>query len=261
MAAALRILLACLGLALLSACAGDDGRAQRGPLVLAAASLQEALEATADEWEAAGHSRPVLSFAGTAALARQVEAGAGGDLFISADEQWMDRLETDGLLAAGSRQALTGNRLALVAPADSKLAVEVGPEMDLAAALAGGRLAMAEPGSVPAGRYAKEALEALGQWGAVEDRLAIGDNVRVALALVSRAEAPLGVVYRTDAMADLDVRIIGLFPAASHRSITYPMARLSVSTHADAAGFEAFLLSPEGQAIFARFGFITDTAQ
>jgi len=250
-----RTLLACIGALLIAGCAGSDSAGQ-GPLVLAAASLQEVLETSADAWAQEGHPRPILSFASSAALARQVEAGAGGDLFISADQRWMDRIEADGFLAAGSRRTLAGNRLVLIAPATTTRTVDIEPGLDLAALLGGGRLAMADPESVPAGRYGHEALETLGQWGAVRDSLAIGENVRVALQLVSRAEAPLGVVYRTDAMADPGVRILDLFPVGSHRPITYPVARLASSTHPDAQGFAAFLLSPRGQAIFARFGFL-----
>ena len=250
-----RIFFAVLGISLLAGCAREETEAQ-GPIVLAAASLQEVLEASADAWEAEGHPRPVLSFAGTAALARQVEAGAGGDLFVSADEIWMGQLQADGLLVAGSRQRLAGNRLALIAPAGSTTTSEIGPGMDIVAAMQGGRLAMAEPDSVPAGRYARESLQALGQWNAVKERLAIGESVRVALQIVSRAEAPLGIVYRTDALAEPNVRIVGLFPASSHSPISYPVARLLASENPEAEAFEAFLLSARGQAIFARYGFL-----
>lgn len=255
MAVARNLLLACLGIVLIVGCSQASNEEQ-GPLVLAAASLQEVLEESADEWAARGHARPVLSFAGTASLARQVEAGAGGDLFIAADEAWMDHVEARGLLAEDSRRVLAGNRLALIAPADSNLMLELGPDMDLAAVLGDGRLAMAEPESVPAGRYARQALEALGQWDGVQGKLAIGENVRVALALVSRAEAPLGIAYQTDAEADSNVRIISLFSNDIHSPIRYPIARLGASASPDAEAFSAFLLSAEGQDIFARHGFL-----
>lgn len=227
----------------------------QGPVVLAASSMQEGLEAVADAWVAKGEARPVLSFAATSALARQVEAGAPGDLLVSADEEWMDQIETAGLIAPGSRHDLAGNVLALVAPAGAPTRLSLTPGVDLAPLLGAGRLAIAEPDTVPAGRYGKAALIALGAWPQVADHLAIGENVRAALALVSRGEAPLGVVYATDALAERQVQVVGQFPAASHPPIVYPMARLTASSHPQAEDFAAFLLSGEGQAILARFGF------
>ncbi|TIX51489.1 molybdate ABC transporter substrate-binding protein [Alteraurantiacibacter aquimixticola] len=242
-------------LALLLAGCSAGSQPQSGPLILAAASLQEVLEEAADSWEAQGHPRPSLSFAASSALARQVEAGAPGDLFISADEQWMDAIEANGSLAAGTRATLAGNRLVLIAPAAEARSIALSPGFPLARELGEGRLAMADPDSVPAGRYGKEALSTLGLWEEVSGKLAVGENVRVALTLVSRGEAPLGIVYATDARADAKVQVVAIFPADSHSPITYPVARLAQSAHPDAAAFEDFLLSDEGQAIFRRFGF------
>lgn len=225
------------------------------PLVLAAASLQEALEEASAAWAARGHPAPVLSFAATPALARQVEAGAVADLFISADEGWMDKLAAKGLVRKDTHRAFLANRLVLIAPADSAVKLTISPGFKLGAALGSGRLALADPDSVPAGKYARAALESLGAWDAVKDRIAAGESVRAALALVERGQAPLGVVYATDAMASRKVRVIGEFPGASHPPIIYPLALLKTSQSPDAAAFRAFLLSPEAARIFARHGF------
>lgn len=254
----IRTLVACLralGLAfllpLLAACSPSTGAgsSDKGPVVLAAASLQEALSAAADAWAVGGHPAPVLSFAGSSALARQIEQGAPADLFISADEAWMDTLERQGLLRPGTRADLLSNRLVLVAPKGSAARG--------LADLGDGRLALADPDAVPAGKYAKAALEHLGQWQGVADRIASAENVRAALALVERGEAPLGIVYATDAMASGKVRVVLTFPADSHPPIVYPVAILAASSNPDAAALRAFLASPEAQAIFARHGFRT----
>ena len=226
---------------------------ERGPVVLAAASLQEAMTAAADVWGRRGRSRPVLSFAATSALARQVQAGAPADLFVSADEEWMDALAVKGLLAPGTRAVVAGNRLVVVAPAGSTVRLSTAT---LARTLAAGPLAMADPTSVPAGKYGHTALQRLGAWEAVRGRVVRAENVRAALALVERGATPFGIVYRTDARASRLVRIAGVFPAASHPPIHYPVARLKRSTHPQAEAFRRFLLSPEGRAIFARYGFL-----
>lgn len=242
---------ACL---LVAACSQDQPAS--APLVLAASSMQEALEDAADGWAAAGHPHPVLSFAATSALARQVEAGARADILVSADEAWMDDLAAGGLIAPDTRRNLAGNRLVLVAPAGPPVTLPLEPGVRLEPKLgASGRLAMAEPDTVPAGRYGKAALTALGAWPQVADRLAIADSVRGALALVARGEAPLGVVYATDARAEPGVQVAGVFPADSHPAIVYPMALLATSTNPEATGFADFLLSPAGQAILERHGF------
>lgn len=226
--------------------------AQRAPLVLAAASLQESMNAAADAWAGLGHVRPVLSFAASSALARQVAAGAAADLFVSADEPWMDDVERRGLIVPGTRANLLGNRLVVIQPAD---APRIPASVPLRRVLAGGRIAMADPDAVPAGKYGKAALEKLGIWNAVSPRVVRGDSVRAALALVERGAADWGVVYMTDAQASAKVRAFRQFPAASHPPIRYPIARLKGSTSPDAEGFRRFLLSRAGKAIFARFGF------
>lgn len=229
--------------------------ADRGPVVLAAASLQESLTEAADAWAAKGHAKPVLSFAASSALARQIIAGAPADLFLSADEEWMDAVAKAGLLRTGTRKKLLGNRLVLIAPASSKLRLTPARGFPLAKALGSGRLALADPDAVPAGKYAKAALTYLGIWTSVAAKVAPAENVRAAMALVERGAAPLGIVYATDAKASRSVRVVGTFPASSHPPIRYPVAVLKAARHKDAAGFRAFLLSGQSRAIFARHGF------
>lgn len=236
-----------LGLGLGAIPAAAQGR--DGPLVLAAASLQESMTAAANAWARKGHRRPVISFAASSALARQVAAGARADLFVPADTEWMDYLEQRAMLAPGTRASFLGNRLVLVARAD------VPAERRPLAAMLRGRIAVADPASVPAGRYAEAALRKLKLWDAAAPQLARAENVRAALALVERGAAPYGIVYATDAHASTRVGIAGVFPQSSHPPIVYPLARLQGSTHPEAEGFRRFLLSNEGRAIFTRYGF------
>ena len=224
-------------------------------LVLAAASLQESLTAAAAAWAAEGHAKPVLSFAASSALARQIGAGAPADLFLSADEPWMDDVARKGLVRPRTRVSFLGNRLVLIAPAASPVRLAIAPRFALLRALGKGRLAMADPDAVPAGKYGRAALTKLGVWDGVAPRVARAENVRAALALVERGEAPLGIVYATDARASKAVRVVGIFPASSHPPITYPLAILKTATSPDAEGFRQFLLSRRGKAIFARYGF------
>lgn len=229
---------------------------QRAPLVLAAASLQEALNEAANAWAAQRHPRPVLSFAGSSALARQIEAGAPADLFIAADEAWMNHVAAKGLIRPASRVPFLSNHLVLVAPVSSTARLAISPRFPLARALGNGRLAMADPDSVPAGRYGKAALARLGVWPAVVGKVARAENVRAALALVERGEAPFGIVYATDARASAKVRVVGVFPVNSHPLISYPLATLRSSTNPDSEAFRRFLISRPGKAIFARHGFV-----
>lgn len=228
----------------------------RAPLVLAAASLHEALSEAGDVWARAGHPRPVLSFAASSALARQIVAGAPADLFISADAAWMDELAKKSLIRRATRATLARNQLVLIAPAARPLTLKIARGFALRRALGRERLAIADPDAVPAGRYAKAALDYLGVWQAVAPQIVRADNVRAALQLVAHDEVRAGIVYATDARATRAVRVIGSFPAASHRPIVYPIAQLSASSNREASGFSAFLLSRSGQAIFARHGFL-----
>jgi molybdate transport system substrate-binding protein len=225
------------------------GAAAQRITVFAAASLKNALE------EIAGHDA-VLVFASSAALARQIERGAPADVYISANEQWMDDLQQRGRIVAASRLDLLRNRLVLIAPAASRVQGVIAPGFPLARLLGGGRLAMGDPAHVPAGEYARAALETLGVWGAVQRRIAAADNVRAALALVSRREAPLGIVYATDAAIDPGVRIVGEFPAASHPPIVYPAALIAPGAKRAAARFLASLRAPPARAIFRKHGFV-----
>lgn len=243
--------------ALLVSLAAPAAAQGKAALVLAAASLQESLTAAADRWAAKGHPKPVISFAASSALARQVEAGAPADLFVSADEEWMNYLAQRRLIQPRTRVSFLTNSLVLVAPVTSRIRVPIGPRFPLDRALGQGRLAMADPGAVPAGKYGKEALTRLGVWPAVERKVAAAENVRVALTLVTRGEAPLGIVYVTDARAAPGVRIVGTFPASSHTPISYPVATLAGSRNPEAEGFRRFLVSAEGKAVFRGFGFGT----
>ena len=222
--------------------------------VFAAASLVDALQEVGNAYTGATGTKVEFSFAASSTLARQVENGARADVFCSADQQWMDYLQQRGLIQPTTRHDLAGNRLALVAPADSGVQLQIQPGFSLRAALKDGRLATGDPQSVPVGRYAHAALTSLGVWLEVEDRLALADDARKALVFVASGEAPLGIVYETDARADKRVRIVGLFPPDSHPPITYPVA-LTSTAQARAADFVAFLRGPVGVAAFRKYGF------
>jgi molybdate transport system substrate-binding protein len=228
-----------------------------GPvLVFAAASLKNALDEIGGAYMAASHAEVRFSYAASSALARQLEQGAPADVFVSADSDWMDYLQARRLIVTASRRDLLTNHLALVAPVASKIRLRVGPHMRLAEALGpGGRLAVAGP-DVPAGRYARASLNALGVLGGVKDKFASAENVRAALLFVARGETPLGIVYDTDAKIEAKVRIVGLLPDASHPRIVYPAARVAASHEARAAGFLRFLQGPRASAIFRKYGFV-----
>ena len=204
-------------------------------LLFAAASLQDALDAVVEEYQAQGGGEVSASYASSSTLARQIEQGAPADIFISANPEWMDYLEERGLIREGSRADLLGNGLVLVAPRDSGTTVEIAPGFDLLGALDGGLLAMGDPDHVPAGTYGRAAFESLGAWDAVAPHVARADNVRAALALVARGETPLGVVYSSDAAADDTVKVINDFPQVSFPEIVYPIAIIADSERAEAA--------------------------
>lgn len=247
-----RVRLFLLVAAALLACA--PVRAER-VLVFAAASTTEAMDAAIARYGELGGARVVASYAASSMLARQIEHGAPASLFISADPAWMDYLAARGLIEPGSRRERLGNRLALVAPADSRLEATIGPGLDLAEALGGGLLAVGDPTHVPAGRYARAALESLGLWPSVAGSLVGALDVRAALALVDRGEASLAIVYDTDTAVCARCRIVGLFPEDSHPPIRYPLALVAGNATAEARAFHAFLLSPEAAAVFERYGF------
>ena len=225
-------------------------------IVFAAASLKNALDDVATAYEAAGGGPVKVSYAASSAIARQIEQGAPADVVISADSDWMDYLARKSLIAPASRRDLLANHLALIAPADSQVTLRIRKGMPLAATLGAGRLAIAGP-DVPAGRYAQAALTTLGVWSSVADRLARAENVRATLAFVARGETPLGIVYDTDARIEPKVRIVGLFPDASHPPIVYPAALVATARGGGGTDLLKFVEGPKAAAVFRRYGFIT----
>ena len=232
-------------------------RAQAGGMVVfAAASLKNALDEIATDWsKAASRPMPRISYASSSALAKQIEQGAPADRFISADLDWMDYVAKKNLIQADTRVNLLGNKIVLIAPRDSKVTVDVKQGFDLAKALNGGKLAMGNVDAVPAGKYGKAALEKLGAWDGVKDKVAQADNVRAALVLVARGEAPLGIVYATDAAAEPNVKIVGTFPDNSHPPILYPVALTKDAKSADAKPFLDYLKSLKARPSFEKQGF------
>ncbi|MDQ0321503.1 molybdate transport system substrate-binding protein [Pararhizobium capsulatum DSM 1112] len=223
--------------------------------VFAAASLKNALDAANAEWTKESAKQTTVSYAASSALAKQIESGAPADLFISADLAWMDYVAEKKLIKDDTRSNLLGNRIVLVAPKDGAKTVEIKEGFDLAGLVGDGKLAMGAVDSVPAGKYGKAALEKLGVWASVEGKVAGAESVRAALALVSRGEAPYGIVYQTDAAADPGVAVVGTFPEESHPPIIYPVAILSESKNADAAAYLEFLKSDKAAAFFTQQGF------
>lgn len=256
--------LACLVLALaVTGLAGVGARpavaasaAERPLLVFAAASLKNALDAAAERFRAEQNRAVTVSYAASSALARQIEAGAPADVFISADRDWMDYLAHRDLIDAGTQRNLLGNGLVLIAPRTAPVDLRIAPGMPLAAALGTGRLAMANTAAVPAGRYGKAALETLGVWTTVTANIAQAESVRAALALVAHGEAPLGIVYRSDAAAEPDVVVVDTFPAQTHPPIIYPIAVVADSDHDDARGLVQFLASNAARPHFVAQGFV-----
>ena len=224
-------------------------------VVFAAASLKNALDDIAGQWQRETGKKVVISYAASNTLIKQIEQGAPADLFISAALDWMDYGQQKDLIKPGSRSNLLGNRLVLIAPKDSSVSANIQPGFDLAALLKGGRLAMGNVDAVPAGKYGKASLEKLGVWDSVKDKIAQAESVRAALLFVSRGEAPLGIVYQTDATADPSVKIVGTFPENTHPPIIYPVALTKESTNADAQAFLNYLRSPAARAAFERQGF------
>lgn len=268
---ALTLVLASGGSAGLAASSGTPGDAPSGTrsgeplLVFAAASLTNALQAIGTLYTRRTGQAVTFSFAASSTLARQIAAGAQANVFFSADTDWMDFLESHHLIDPASRRDIVGNRLALIAPAGSSVRLVIRKGFDLAGALGRrGRLALAEPESVPAGRYARDALRTLGVWQSLAGRLIPSENVRAALEYVARGDAPLGIVYETDALIEPRVRTVGIFPPASHPRIEYPAAVVAArsagptsppSVRATADRFVRFLLSPDAQRIFHKYGF------
>jgi molybdate transport system substrate-binding protein len=245
-----------LGLALALSMVPGMAQAHDSVVVFAAASLKNALDEIAATWSKdTGKPAPKISYAASSALAKQLEQGAPADLFISADLDWMDYAAGKNLIKADTRFNLLGNKIVLIAPRDSKTTALAITGGDLAKALAGGKLSMGNVDAVPAGKYGKAALEKLGAWTSVKDSIAQAENVRAALLLVARGEAPLGIVYSTDAAAEPSVKIVAIFPANSHPPITYPAALTRESKNADANSFLDFLRSAKARTVFEKQGF------
>jgi molybdate transport system substrate-binding protein len=228
---------------------------KRAIVVFGAASLTNALQDLGDEFTRKTSIPVKFSFAASSTLARQIESGAPADVFFSADLDWMDYLQARNLIQPQSRHDVLGNRLVLIAPVDSSISLKIEPNFPLATALGKNRLATGDPDSVPVGRYARSALTNLGIWNEISDRLIRADSVRAALAFVDRGEAPLGIVYETDALIDKNVRVVDVFPANSHTPIVYPIALTSVAGPA-AAKFVDYIRSSAADPTFKAYGFL-----
>jgi molybdate transport system substrate-binding protein len=228
----------------------------QGPTVFAAASLTDAMKDVAAAWQKAGNPAPVYSFGASSTLARQIEQGAPAALFASADEQWMDYLAKRNLIVPDSRRDLLSNKLVLIVPASHPQHITIGPNFDLAKLLGpNGRLATGDPAHVPVGLYAKQALQKLGVWNIAEPRMAPAADVRSALLLVERGEAPAGIVYATDAAVSKNVMVAGVFPDSSHDPITYPFAIIKANDSPQARALLTFMAGPQAREIFTARGF------
>ncbi|MBX9592537.1 MAG: molybdate ABC transporter substrate-binding protein [Hyphomonadaceae bacterium] len=233
----------------------------RDVVVFAAASLKNALDAINAQWQKETGKKATISYAASSALAKQIEQGAPAQLFISADLDWMDYVAHKNLIKLDTRSNLLGNRIVLIAPKDKAQPVEIKAGFNLAEIIGNGRLSMANVDFVPAGKYGKAALEKLGVWGSVSSKIAQAENVRTALLFVSRGEAPAGIVYRTDAAADANVKIIGMFPEDTHPPILYAIALTANATHPDAAEFLAYVRSGKARPLFEAQGFVVLSAE
>ena len=241
---------------MLAALPAQAAEQKRGELlVFAAASLTNVLGDLSAAWTPGSGVQVKLSFAASSVLARQIEAGGKADVFISADQEWMDYLAQRGRIDRKSRRNLVGNQLVLIAPADSTLELKIAPGFDIVSALKGGRLATGDPDTVPVGKYARSSLVSLGVWDDMADRLVRADNVRGAMMFVARGEVPLGIVYTTDALADRKVRIVDTFPENTHAPITYPGANI-LGARSEAAAYLQYLGSAEAIATWKKFGFL-----
>jgi molybdate transport system substrate-binding protein len=250
-----RLVMSAVAASLMGAVPFAPAYADDGLVVFAAASLKNALDSVNDACEADVGAKAAISYAGSSALAKQIEEGAPADVFISADLDWMKYLSEKGLTQPSTEVRLLGNRIVLIAPKDSKAETKIAQGFDLAALVGEGKLAMANVDSVPAGKYGKAALEKLGAWDGVSSKVAQAENVRAALKFVSTGEADLGIVYQTDAAADPNVKIIDTFPEDSHPPIVYPVRLTSTTKDPEAAKFEACLQTDKAKALFEKEGF------
>jgi molybdate transport system substrate-binding protein len=256
--AAIRVLiLQAAALAFLLAVSGLQAQAQfRDVVVFGAASLKNALDEANSLFLFENGSGIKVFYGASSALAKQIENGAPADVFISADNDWMDYLAERKLIKPDTREKFLGNKLVLITSASSNVALTIGQNFPLAQALGNGRLAMADPAAVPAGKYGKAALEKLGAWASVASKIAPAQDVRAALTFVSRGEAPLGIVYQSDAAADKNVKVVATFPESSHPPIVYPIAILASSINGVAPVYMQYLLSPKAEPFFEKQGFV-----
>ena len=232
-------------------------QAESGDIVIfAAASLKDALDAINAEWQKETGKKATISYAASSVLGKQIEQDAPAQIFISADLDWMDYVEQKKLIKPESRVNLLGNRIVLIARKDKAQPIEIRQGFELAKLIGRGYLAVANVDSVPAGKYAKAALERLDVWPSVADKLAQSADVRAALLRVSRGQAPVGIVYQTDAAADQNVTIIGTFPDNTHPPIVYPIALTSKASNPDAAAFYAYLRGAKATVEFKALGFV-----
>jgi molybdate transport system substrate-binding protein len=251
------VLLRAAGAALIAATLSLPAQAQfRDVVVFGDASLKNALDEANGLFLFENGSGIKVSYGASSSLAKQIESGAPGDVFISDDLDSMDYLAERKLIKLDTREKFLGNKLVLIARADSNVALTIGQDFPLVQALGNGRLAMADPTAVPAGKYGKAALEKLGVWASVANKVASAQDVRAALLLVSRGEAPLGIVYQTDAAADKSVKIVATFPESTHPPIVYPIAILASSTNGVAPVYLQYLLSPKAEPFFEKQGFV-----
>lgn len=239
-------------------CAGFAATANAADTVtvFAAASLTDVLTEIGKAYQAKTGTEVKFSFASSSALAKQIESGAPASVFVSADGEWMDYLQSRGLTDSDTRKDLLGNHLVLVAGKDNAIALKIAPGFALAEALGDGRLSVADPDSVPAGKYTKQALTALGVWAAVEPKLARAENVRAALAFVTKGEAPLGIVYTTDALAEKGVRVVDTFPDDTHKPIVYPIALVKGQDTAAAKALLQALKGGDFRSTYEKYGFV-----
>ncbi len=238
--------------------AGAPAPAAESVLVFAASSTEGAIGEVAELYRARTGVRVVGAYGSSGALARQIESGAPADIVIAADQGWADYLDRRGRLLPGARTVLLHNRLVLIAPATSRLALAIAPGFALRPALGDGRLAIADPAHAPAGAYAREALTRLGVWESVADRLAPVDNVRAVVALIERGEAPAGIAYATDAAITARVRVVAAFPPETHAPIAYPLAIVAGRDRPPVRAFFDFLQSAPARAVYLRLGFAAD---
>jgi len=250
------LLLACVAVVCAFPIAAQSAKPQPGQelLIFGASSLTNVLDEIGAAYQRETRRTARFSYAASSALARQIEASGKADVFVSADTEWMDYLQTRDLINRSTRKDLLGNRLVIVAPAGSTVQLRIAPDFPLAAALGKGRLATGDPDSVPVGRYARSALTNLGVWNDVADRLIRAENVRSALGFLARGEAPLGIVYETDALVEKHVRIVDVFPANTHTPIVYPVAATR-DARPGATAFVKFLSEPTAVALFRKYGF------